>query len=256
MALLAETYLNCSVNFPLEADREELAVFLQARAKEVFSSVYGITGDTYVETENGSLKVWMQAAAALSVAVAGYGEFRSGIDYLVSDAQKFSETMREIFLETGVKESSIDVFQRRLGVVGRIRRILVQIERLERYSYYDAAERHAEYDRLKALLFEVIVELDNAEDRALLINNLPEPVVREAAEHQIPQGKFPRSYNSPVARPEDWDAALTRVEKDELRLDGRPALLTHQPAFGFDVAAGRVVPLKARRPRNKIRPKK
>ena len=240
MTLVAETYLNCSIYLPAE-DREELAAYIGGRSREIFQEIYAGRPGVSVKVEAGSVKIWVEAVAALAVVITGYGSFRSGIDYLVGDARKFSEAVRGVIVDVGVDSSEIAVFQRRLGVVGKIQRVLKSIERVEGSYYYDHNDRRDRLDQLKAELFEVIIELDGEKDRSLLLENLPEviahAVAREPAEH-LP--RFPRANSRLAARPRDWDPDLELLPSNEVRMSGLRAL-TLEPELRFDAKAGKIV---------------
>lgn len=242
MALLAQAYLHLGINMR-PPDREAYAEFLRATTTEISRDVYGATVAIRVESAEGSTKFWVSAAAGLAAAIVSYGAFRTGLDYLVKDARELSGRVLQAVEETGIARSEIDVFQRRLGVVGKIQRVMRSLDHLERSgSELDSAWRHSEYSRLKAILFEVLTELETPEDREFLLSHLPEviakPVDGEDRDREIP--KIPLHTGS---RPEEWDVNAANRMTYQAKLDG-PHSITYEPLVSFDSLQHRIVRLK------------
>ena len=113
----------------------------------------------------------------------GYGSFRSGIDYLVKDAKKFNEIVVSNLVGTlDIPKHEFYRIERRLGVPGKIQRLLVRIERLSNIT--------EELERVKSEIINILKKLPDEEDRKMFIKALPEPI----------SPTLPQSLSSPVER--------------------------------------------------------
>ena len=110
---------------------------------------------------------------AIYVVIAGYGSFRSGIDYLVHDGRHFGDMVTSRFIQdAGIDEEKVYRVERRLGIPGRIRRLLVKIDKIEQADYTSPAARE-ELEALREEVQGIVDDLDSKKDRQIFISNLP-----------------------------------------------------------------------------------
>src|SRR3569623_218994 len=98
MVEVAQSYFRLALAMA-PSDQEQLREYLRRRAAEILVSVYAIDGTIDVEVEDGSVRAWITASVVgIGGLVASYGSLRQSIDYLVHDAQAFSEQVHELVL--------------------------------------------------------------------------------------------------------------------------------------------------------------
>lgn len=124
-----------------------------------------------VKLEEGSLKVRAAIIAALYIAVGQYGSFRSGIDYLISDAKSLREIVTNEVLRSGLNESDIIDSKRMYCTPDKIRRVLLAIERLESRSGIDGHELNKEIKKIKTSIRNICSVLGD-EDIGLFVSSI------------------------------------------------------------------------------------
>ena len=241
MVRLAETYLHLAVSME-RADRQALRSYLLAQVPSLFVEVYHTEGIFDVRVEPGSLKAWIVASALSLVAVLeGYGALRQSLDYLIKDARVFSELVSQAVKQTGVKDDEIATFQRRLAVPGRIKRVLARIDRLDSDRYMSVADRHHEYIIIKALLFDILIELNDPEDRQFVLSSMPSRVVQN---FEWPDSPLPTGEGSIAAaleaKTEDWDLNAFNNMQYVPQLEGNKRL-SYEPLVRFDPKSHQIV---------------
>ena len=173
MTTLSETYFN----FKVDASRYELEAvyeYLSFIGNKYAVQIYGQEVDIQVRIEEGSLKAWVTAAGIIYGTISGYGSFRSGIEHLTEDARSFGKIVSARFIEdSGIEKEKIYRVEKRLGIPGKINRLLTRIEELEQADYSNQLVR----DELKAIHSQVkriIDDLDSDQDRKLFLSSLPD----------------------------------------------------------------------------------
>ena len=177
MSKLSETYIHLDLNLD-ESGKSILKEYLSNKAPLYAEGIYSQQLEFTVYVEDGSLKVWLAAAGIIYAGVAGYGSFRSGIDYLIKDARAISERVFEDVRQSGVPQDRVINFQRRLGIPGQIKRVLSETKKLERESSnLSAEERSLRLASIRRAMERIAKNLDHQEDADLLRSNLPDIVI-------------------------------------------------------------------------------
>jgi hypothetical protein len=238
LPLLAETYLRVSIDLP-ERYRGELVRYLVPVAEVVAQNIYGAPIPIEVGVLEGSTRIWINAvAASLAGLMVGYGTFRQSIDYLAGDARLFGEAMRDKVISIGLSDDEIAVFQRRLGVVGRIQRALIRIDRLENNHLYKE-EVKEERERVKAILFDILYELD-AQDRQILLSNIPLTISKGLDEKTPPwAASLPSPMDQQVMVSADSSLWPGIAETKFIASNIGEAL--NEPTVSFDASTGKIV---------------
>lgn len=246
LAQVAETYLRLGLIMP-EPDQEAFSEFIRANAIETAQKLYPSEVEIFVRVIDGSVRLWVKVSVGLYLAVSAYGSFRSGIDYLVKDAQLFSEEIRTVVENTGINEEDILVFQRRLGTVGKLKRAFDELRNIERASYLNRAEKSHRYLRVKALILDVLATLPDPRDREMVINELPATLRNEVQRGTKAPLKLPAALPvSVLGKPEDWEemeiGSVTYEPAHRADIRGKEALsLPYERKVRFDAAKGTVV---------------
>lgn len=181
---IAETYIHIKTNSS-KLSREEAKAYLeknvQVWVKEHFKKPVTIK----IRVEEGSLKIWIYIGGTLFTLVAGYGSFRSGIDYVVSDSKAFSKSVIEHFKdEENVPPEAVIRAEKRLGVPGKIQRYYKKLDNLNALNRSDS-DRTVFIEELKEELLQIILLLECEEDRQLVIENSPAEISNNIPE-QLP----------------------------------------------------------------------
>jgi hypothetical protein len=206
LSKLAETYLHLDINLD-EKDKSQLKDYLLSKAPTYSQGIFKQELEFAVYVEDGSLKIWLAAAGMLYAGIAGYGSFRSGIDYLVKDAREVSERLFEDVKQAGVSQDQVVNFQRRLGVPGQIKRVLRDIRKLEKNGRdFSKHDYEILVNSVKNRLERISKKLDHEEDLYLLHKNIPKTL----------SDSLPRNLPSPdkekarliALRPEEYDSSF------------------------------------------------
>lgn len=211
MSILSQAYLNLTIDAS-EIEIEAVRSYLSDIGRSYGIEIYGREIEIQVRVEEGSLKTWVTVAGAIYVVVAGYGSFRSGVDHLVLDARHFGEIIASRFIEdANIDEGKVYRVERRLGIPGRIRRLLVKIEKIEQAEYTNSIVRR-ELQELRDEVQGIVDDLDSDKDRRVFLSNLP--TVYQDIEPTTPRLPEPPHKPMPMLRPtvpSDYksDGALT-----------------------------------------------
>jgi hypothetical protein len=112
----------------LEEIKAHLAQFADLRGK------FFVYQDVIVDVEfrEGSLKAYVTVAGAIYLAIAGYGSFRTGIDYLYTDVKRLADSMvAEGLFMTQAKHEAIRRTEARTGVIGSLKIMVDDMNVLE-----------------------------------------------------------------------------------------------------------------------------
>lgn len=133
MSTLAQTYFRLAI--VLDApDVPKFKRYLADRCDVYARGLFQTDPRFDVEIEQGSLRGWLIAAGVIYAAIAKYGDFRTGVDYLVHDARWFSERVLEDIHGQGLPDDVFIRTERRLGVPGRLKRVLSRIDYLQEHG--------------------------------------------------------------------------------------------------------------------------
>ena len=150
-----------------------MQAFMRSRATIFAEDLFGQVPEFAVYVEDGSIRLWLAVVGSLYIGIGGYGSFRSGIDYAVKDARTFSERVLQDVRNSGVPESEIRRFERRLGVPGKIRRMFGRFDRLKRHGReLSKTEYEREIDAIERGLRSIFRAVENKPDRDLILKNL------------------------------------------------------------------------------------
>jgi hypothetical protein len=173
MTRLAETYIHLRIDASekFKIDSEE---YLRGLSQTVSSEIFGKGIEVSIRFENGSWKTWITVAGAIYIGIGQYGSFRSGIDYLVKDARKFSNTVIEHFVQKKeVNQDLIFKTERRLCVPGKIQHLYQRIDSLQHLaSKSDKNELHRKITKIKTDIIKILQILDHDQDRSFFVKSL------------------------------------------------------------------------------------
>ena len=211
MTRLAETYLRLDIRLA-EPEILELRAYLQERAFTFAEGLFGQAPEVAVRVEEGSITVRLIVAGVLITGISQYGSFRSGMDYLVKDAGKFSERVLQGVKNSGVSEAEIGRFERRLGTPGKIQRIIRRLNRLEaRGRDLSKADYEREIQSIRRGLQSILRGVDNKRDHDLILDGLTKEL-KARSPKPLPA---PGPGELPVVglRPEDFDLPFRPIFK-------------------------------------------
>jgi hypothetical protein len=117
----------------LESTASALLAAAEKQAQTHYGRRYrGVTVEVSARLEQASTKAWatvVGAAAILLRFLSDYGSVRSGLDHLIQDGQKFSDTIvRQLPSVLGVPGEEPVSTQVRRGVPGELQRLFSQVE--------------------------------------------------------------------------------------------------------------------------------
>jgi hypothetical protein len=170
---IAETYIHIA-DVPRGLSKDKARQYLEQHVYAWAEQNFKNTVIVKVRVEEGSLKVWVLVGGlAIFNFVANYGSFRSGIDYLVSDARAFSDYVIEKFSEDeNIPEGALLRTERRLGVPGKIQRYLKSLDKLNSPDI-GQNQRQVKIEELREEFIEILELLDSPQDRELFIEEVP-----------------------------------------------------------------------------------
>jgi hypothetical protein len=102
----------------LDAIKNQLREFTEQRAK------FFVYPDVEIEIEfrEGSLKSYISIAGAIYLAIAQYGSFRGGVDYLHTDIKRLADSIvSETLFMTRARHDHIRRTEARVGIVGSLK---------------------------------------------------------------------------------------------------------------------------------------
>lgn len=208
MIKLAETYIHVDIQLK-KSDQKALQNYLQERARIYADGLFRQEPQFVVEVENGSIKTWIIVGGILYAAVAQYGSFRSGLDYLIKDARTFSERVLQNVRDSGVSKDQLIRFERRLGVPGKIRRIFDRIERLEKRGRGLSKDQYdRDFHAIRTELLNILNKLDDKRDIEFVLKSTS-PQIHSSLPDRIPA---PSAMKHPqvALRPEEREISLSQ----------------------------------------------
>lgn len=207
MSKLAETYLHLDINLD-ETEKSKLKNYLLSKAPIYSEGFFNQELEFAIYVEDGSVKIWLAAAGALYAGIASYGSFRTGIDYLVKDAQAISERLFEDVKQSGISYQQVTNFQRRLGVPGQIKRVLQKIKRLEKNGQSLSKENYKIHmQSISGALERISKNLDHQQDLQLLRENIPQQL-RASIPKRLPSREIELAQYIAL-RPEEFETNIT-----------------------------------------------
>lgn len=190
MTILAETYIHLKID-PTEQFKIESEEYLYGLARSVSFELFGRETEISIRFEDGSWKAWVAVAGALYIGIGNYGDFRSGVEYLVSDAKKFSEIIIGQFKQKEKLEPKVIYrTERRLGIPGKINRLFLRIDNLKQYGKHENDRRsypwgtNIDYERrreshfnnelkgIKREIIQIVDALSHEQDQNIFLESL------------------------------------------------------------------------------------
>jgi len=173
---IAETYIHINYDYELkQKSHSEIKLYLETNAQEWAKKYFKQPIAIAITVEDGSLKTWITVAGLIYAGVAGYGSFRSGIDYMVKDAKSFSNYVIEQFYQyENTPDEDIIRDERRLGIPGKIQRLFKKSDKLDKLNNYDRDEL---VEELRQELTSILDLMDEQKDRELLLENVRDELV-------------------------------------------------------------------------------
>ena len=137
-------------------------------AKEYYNKELLIDGFYFsVELEDGSLKSRLKIFGKIAIGslIIAFGDIRTGIDYVIKDAQTVTEHIaRDVANEPNIGTNRIGRVERRLGVPGKIKRLYNDIDKLRAdRNNLTANEQQEILDRIQRQFEDLVFELDQPE---------------------------------------------------------------------------------------------
>src|SRR5579871_2359557 len=175
----------------LDEIKEQLTQFATSRGKFfVYPDV-----DVGVEFRSGSLKAYISIAGIIVVAIEGYGNFRTGIDYLHTDVKRLADSLvSESLFMTKSKHQQIVRTEARTGIIGSLKVLVDDMNMLEASIGQIPADEAAR--RIKRI----------KDDADVLLTNVRSEEDSKSVEAEIAEfsSKLPDRWpNPPDRRPED-----------------------------------------------------
>lgn len=185
---IAETYIHI-VNVPESLTKNEAYSYLEKNIYKLAEENFKHKVNVKIVLEDGSLIVKILIGGiAIFEFVSHYGSFRTGIDYIVKDAYKFSDMVIERFKEDEhIPNESIARAERRLGVPGKIQRFYKSMDKINS-TQYSHNQHHELIEDLKDEFISIMELLEAEEDRELFTAEIPQNLI-----HQ-----FPQTYPEPI----------------------------------------------------------
>ncbi|PID27003.1 MAG: hypothetical protein CR982_07445 [Candidatus Cloacimonadota bacterium] len=176
---------------------KDLLYYGKKYAKKYYNKEY-LRNDLYfsVEFEDGSLKSRLKIFSNLSLiiiaGIGGYGNIRTGIDYIIKDSQSITENIVKAISRDLSLGDRIQRVERRLGVPGKIKRFFDDIEKFKQNrDVLNENEKQDLIDKIYKKFKELIVELDKSGietiEKELIKNNLPIPSKNEKENIYLPE---------------------------------------------------------------------
>jgi hypothetical protein len=175
-------------------------------AKEYFKKEFLIDGFYFtVELEDGSLKSRLKIFGKIAIgSLIAYGGIRTGIDYVIKDAQTITEHIaRDVANEPNIGNNRIGRVERRLGVPGKIKRLYNDIDKLRaNRNNLTPNEQQEILDRIQRQFEDLVLELDQPELQV---------IQEDLIQYQIPLPE--RQDNQDLFLPRQY-----AIREDEIRL--------------------------------------
>ncbi len=201
MSVLSQAYIHLKVEASLY-ELEAVEEYLSFIGKKFALELYGNNLDVNVRIEEGSLKTWVTTAGFIYAGIAGYGSFRSGIDHMNHDGRAFGELVSSAFIEkANVDKERVYRVERRLGVPGKIKRLLVRIDKLQKATHTNQIVKK-ELSVLQREVQDIVNHIDSESDAELFVSNLPNDF--RNVQLPIPSKPIPNYVDMPAIRPTSY----------------------------------------------------
>jgi hypothetical protein len=172
MTKIAETYFRLAIRLD-RRDRIELSSYLNDHAIEYAAGLFAQKPEFIIRIEEGTIKGWVTVAGVIAIAISQYGSFRSGLDYLIHDARAFSERVRDDICGSGLTRNEIIRFERRLGVPGKLSRVMQRFDYLDAHATTMSPKEYREsLTAAKRELQEIIGLIDDEAERECVLEGL------------------------------------------------------------------------------------
>ncbi|MCW8894251.1 MAG: hypothetical protein OQK48_03610 [Sulfurimonas sp.] len=127
--ILCQAYIHIDPVPIDESEYEEFQSYIQefihARGKFFLYDDIG----TDIALKDGSLKVYASIFGAFYLAIAQYGSFRAGVDYLEKDVKRLSEVIiSESLFKSKSRYNNIVRVEARVGIIGSLKSIVYEID--------------------------------------------------------------------------------------------------------------------------------
>jgi hypothetical protein len=185
MTKIAETYFRLDIRLA-KKDQEAFRAFFQQKAEAYADGLFHQKPEFAIYVEDGSTKTWIVVGGSLYAAIAGYGSFRSGIDYAVQDARTFSERVFGDVRNSGISDDRIRRLERRLGVPGKLQKLMQRVDRLEHQGRDLSRDEYKDEVRaIRERMLRILQEIDSEKDAALVLENIP-TAIRADIPNRVP----------------------------------------------------------------------
>jgi len=163
--ILCQAYVHIEIPNGFSTERiAELRTYLEDFAAKRGS--FFIYPDVRVDVvfKDGSLKSYLTIAGCLYAAIAGYGSFRTGVDYLYTDIKRLSDTLvGETLFMAQARHKDVIRTEARVGIIGSLKEFVDHLNELE-----DAMG--------KSSIHQITLRINNLQKEAeRLIQNVKDP---------------------------------------------------------------------------------
>lgn len=171
-----------------------------------------------VELKEGSIKVYASifgTIGALYTGIANYPGFREGAILIYEDAKRLSEYIAsESLYETKARHDQIIHVEARTGVVGSLRKLVAELDRLKAMNGSSYAIQHTKkIESIKDQVNTLIENLQSNDDVALVKNGLIE-IVNELPEIPRPPPDKNNTRNAIISYQRELKALKAALQKN------------------------------------------
>lgn len=209
--ILCQAYVHIEVDHlsspELDDLKRHLGLFVETRGR--FFLYEEVSTD--VEFKEGSLKMYLTVAGALYIAIGQYGSFRSGVDFLATDAKRLAECIasESLFLTKSRHDKTIRV-EARLGVAGSLKAAVDKLERIKNeLGTVPLPHSTKEIVELKAEVSKLMDNLNDPADPPYVASELCKLIVSLLPLHPPSDPKKPRPTNETIAAYQQARAELS-----------------------------------------------
>jgi hypothetical protein len=170
VTLIAQAYIHVKPPEGSDLTLERSLEILDEVATRAALEVYRVA-DLDLMVEEGSRKAWA-GVLAIGAVFTHYGSVRSSIDYMIKDAKWFGEIVTSSFVdEAQIPAECVVRKERRLGVPGRLRRAL---EELNTLSEQPNPSRGA-IRKVSGEIEGILQDIDEPSDQTAIEEEIPRP---------------------------------------------------------------------------------
>ena len=172
MALLAGIEFHFELDFH-EVQLQESEDYLKGLASKYANLIFNQHTEVYARLEDGSLKVTLAVIGALYIGIGQYGSFRSGIDYMIKDANSLKELVASEIVKNGMNKANVIESKKSYCDPDKIRRVLLAIERVESKTRLSSPDLNKELSKIRASVQNICGSLSD-EDAGLFTMSIKE----------------------------------------------------------------------------------